>query len=46
MGGYQYVVVCFVKGDRVHVFEAAGLKEKLAADLPELEKAILDWPGI
>jgi hypothetical protein len=41
---YVYVLALYVRGNRVHVLEAAGPKDKFTADLPEIRKAILDWP--
>ncbi len=41
---YIYVLALYVRGDRVHVIEAAGPKDKFSADLPEIRKAITDWP--
>lgn len=41
---YTYLVTLFIRMDRVYVFEAAGLKDKLAGDLDEIRKAIEQWP--
>lgn len=41
---YVYLVALFVRGDRVHVFEAAGRRDTFTTDLPEIRKAIADWP--
>lgn len=41
---YVYVLALYVRGDRVHVLEAAGPKDKFTADLPEIRKAIIEWP--
>ena len=41
---YVYVLGLYVRGDRLHVLEAAGPKDKFAADLPEIHKAIIEWP--
>jgi len=41
---YVYVLALYVRGDRVHVLEAAGPKDKFTPDLPEIRKAIIDWP--
>lgn len=43
---YTYLLTLLVKGRRVHVFEAAGEKEPLSADLPEIRKAIAAWPSL
>lgn len=41
---YTYVLGLFVKNGQVHVFEAAGEKEKIAKDLAGLTKTMQDWP--
>jgi hypothetical protein len=41
---YLYVLALYVRGNRVHVLEAAGPKDKFAADQPAIHKAFLEWP--
>ena len=41
---YLYTLTVFVSGREVHVFEAAGEREKLTAALPALRQTIADWP--
>ncbi|HOL24823.1 MAG TPA: hypothetical protein PK235_00905 [Phycisphaerae bacterium] len=41
---YVYLLTMFVRGDRVHVFEAAGPRETFTPDLPAIRKAIAEWP--
>jgi hypothetical protein len=41
---YLYVLALYVRGNRVHVLEAAGPKDKFTADLPAIHKAFLEWP--
>jgi hypothetical protein len=41
---YLYVLALYVRGGRVHVLEAAGPKDKFTPDLPDIRKAIIDWP--
>ena len=43
---YTYSVALFVKGRRVHVFEAAGAKDQMTTDLPEIRSAISQWAGL
>jgi len=41
---YLYLLTMCIRGDRVHIFEAAGEKGKIAPDLPVIKQAIHDWP--
>ncbi len=41
---YSYLLTMFVKGDRVHLLEAAGVKEQIEPDLAAIRKSIHDWP--
>ncbi|MBN1489391.1 MAG: hypothetical protein JXA69_05685 [Phycisphaerae bacterium] len=43
---YTYLLTLVVSGRRVHIFEAAGEKERVAADLPEIRKVIAEWPAL
>ena len=41
---YTYLLGLFVKGDAVHVFEAAGQKDRMQKDMAEIVKTIQRWP--
>ena len=43
---YLYTLTCFVSGREVRVFEAAGERDKLTADLPVIRQTIAAWPGV
>ena len=41
---FNYMLTVFVKGGRVYVIEAAGTRERMAQDLPNIREAIQTWP--
>lgn len=43
---FTYLVSLFVQGREIRIFEAAGVRDKLATDLPEIRKSIQTWPGL
>jgi len=41
---YLYLITLFVKNKQVYVFESAGEKDKITADMPAIKKAVTTWP--
>lgn len=41
---YTYMVSLFIRGRTLHLFEAAGWKDRFMPDIPEIQKSIAAWP--